>query len=628
VVVDTTAPVLTSPAASSVVNATPTISGTAPNGTMITVTDGGGSPVPGCLGIVVLGSAWSCTPSSPLPAGTSTLTPIASDGDGGSVPGAAIQVTVDPTLPVNTGPAGTGADTTPAVITSPSGTVLTGKPTIGGTGPNGTTVTVVDASGTPVPGCVGLVISGGAWTCTPAGALPDGTTKLTPVVDDGAGGTAIGSPVTVTVETVPAGIYVPVLNTTVVSAQPLISGPGIADGDTVTVTDGNGVPVPGCTGIVVQGGEWSCTPTKPLPPGANTLRATETDMSGNAGTPSAPVTVNVDTTTTAIGSPVDGTTVVSAAPVFSGSAVQGTTVTVKDGNGTPVPGCENIVAIGGAWSCTPTSKLPAGQNSFTVTVTDSSGNDATSAPVTVTVNVSPPAITSPAGGATLLGTTPPISGTAVADGDSVTVTDAKGTPVAGCVDVPVVSGAWTCTPAGLPAGVNLLTAVETDQSGNIGTPSDAIRIMVDSSSTPTIATPKAGTTVPAAPAVDTQFAQRRTGDDQQIVGLNFNPGEAVHAVVNSTPLDLGTKIADAEGRVVFNFTVPEGFELGTHTAILTGAVSGPASVTFDVIELSPPIRVSTGGSVGYPLWWIAGAGIVLLGGALHLHRSRCSRQDL
>ncbi len=53
------------------------------------------------------------------------------------------------------------------------------------------------------------------------------------------------------------------------TATPTFTGTG-DDGDTITLTDDDGTVL--CTTTVVDG-EWSCTPTDPLPEGTNTITA-------------------------------------------------------------------------------------------------------------------------------------------------------------------------------------------------------------------------------------------------------------------------------------------------------------------------------------------------------------------
>ena len=359
-------------------------------------------------------------------------------------------------------------------------------------------------------------------------------------------------------------------------------------GPLATVIDEHGAPVPGCVDVPVTGGAWSCVPTVGLTSSSHTLTAVATDQSGNkAASPAVPIVVNA--VSPVITSPSDKSTGNTTTPVFSGTgAAEGDTVAISDGKSQI---CVATVKSDLSWTCSPSVPVKDGAYTLTVTETDAAGNlSAPSAEVAYTVDTLSPAAP----------TVDPTNGTQVsgtgADGYTVTVIDENGAPVPGCVDVPVAGGHYVCAPVVPVALGDHLSVSTTDSLGHESAPITVTVLAVE---------------------IDAQFAQRRTGDDQQIVGYNFNPGEAVHAVVNSTPLDLGTKTADSQGRVVFNFTVPEGFELGTHTANLTGAVSGAKSVTFDVIDVSPPIRVSTGGSVARPFQWLASASIFLVGaGAL------------
>jgi hypothetical protein len=96
-----------------------------------------------------------------------------------------------------------------------------------------------------------------------------------------------------------------------------------------------------------------------------------------------------------------------------------------------------------------------------------------------------PAITSPAGGATLTSTTPVITGTGT-PGDIVTVSN--GTTVV-CTATVAADGTWSCTPSlALPAGGASLTATQADQTGNPSAASTAVAITVPAGSTSTTGT--------------------------------------------------------------------------------------------------------------------------------------------
>jgi hypothetical protein len=97
------------------------------------------------------------------------------------------------------------------------------------------------------------------------------------------------------------------------------------------------------------------------------------------------------------------------------------------------------------------------------------------------------------------------------------------------------------------------------------------------------------TTAPAAGAVAATVAETRIvpGAAQTIRGTGFTPGETVHGWLYSTPIYLGTQIADADGVVVFTAVLPAGFEIGTHHAELTGSSGYVARVEFTVSAPEP-----------------------------------------
>jgi len=164
-----------------------------------------------------------------------------------------------------------------------------------------------------------------------------------------------------------------------------------------------------------------------------------------------------------------------------------------------------------------------------------------------------------------------ISGTAT-PGDTVVVKDASGQPVAGCDNVTVDStGQFSCTPASRILPGNSLTVVDVTAGG---------------------VSSVAATVTVSAMRVAISIPQVTVGQSQTITGYNFNPGERVGLTLQSTPVDMGSQIADASGTVVFTFAIPSTLEIGAHTATLTGAQSGSVSGPFNVM-----VFVETGGSV-------------------------------
>ena len=213
-------------------------------------------------------------------------------------------------------------------------------------------------------------------------------------LDNPAGIAANSSPVTLhfadTVRPAPPVITTPEDNT-LTNQYPLpVSGTG-EPGATVTVwandqpvLDANGDPV---TALVDAGGHW--TAKLPLADGTYQLRADQTDASGNRSDRSAPVRVHIDTT------PPDMPLVDSTnGSTVTGQAEPGSTVTITDAAGQPIPGCEDVVADAttGRFACRPVDKLDPGAV-ILVTATDEAGNTSPDARVVVqplTVSVDKP----------------------------------------------------------------------------------------------------------------------------------------------------------------------------------------------------------------------------------------------
>ncbi|MDR1265262.1 MAG: LPXTG cell wall anchor domain-containing protein [Propionibacteriaceae bacterium] len=85
---------------------------------------------------------------------------------------------------------------------------------------------------------------------------------------------------------------------------------------------------------------------------------------------------------------------------------------------------------------------------------------------------------------------------------------------------------------------------------------------------------------------------------QQATGRYFQPGELVHGRSvrqEGGETDLGWRTADANGQVVFAWTVADAdSSLGGHTVILTGNHSGPGKDTFQVVRQTPTPPDTTG----------------------------------
>ncbi|RLP81319.1 hypothetical protein D9V34_11855 [Mycetocola lacteus] len=447
-----TTPVITAPADGTLTNnATPTITGTGENGSVIEVRGAENALL--CTAVVAAGT-WSCEPATALGEGSHTLTPTARDAAGNTAPGTAVTITIDTTPPAA------------PVITAPGDGALltTTTPTITGTGENGSTVEVRGGNNEVL--CT-AVVTAGAWSCQISPALGQGDHSLTPVAMDPAGNSTPGTAITVTVDTVPPEVPVitaPQNGTITNNATPTISGTG-ENGSTVEVRDGAGTVL--CTATVAAG-IWSCTLDEPLTEGDHPLLPVARDAAGNEA-PGTAVTVTIDLTPPAapvVTAPLTGTATNVSTPVFTGTGENGSTVEIRAADGTVL--CSSLVEDG-AWTCTIAPALDEGMHILSAVAVDAAGNQTPGTIVALTVDITPPAvpaITSPVSGTITNDTTPTLSGSGET-GSTVEIHNAAGEVLCSAV---VTAGAWTCdlTPA-LAEGDHVLTPVAKDAAGNRAT---------------------------------------------------------------------------------------------------------------------------------------------------------------
>ena len=156
---------------------TPTISGTATPGSVVTIVFNGGTANETTVDVTAAGSGtWSYTPVGNLPEGANTIAATAT-GSLGQTDTDSIVVTIDTIAPSVT-------------IDQPSEGAITGpRPTIGGTTEPGATVDI------DIDGDVVTVTAGpsGAWSYTPAADLPDGAHVVTVTATDAASNSATTS---------------------------------------------------------------------------------------------------------------------------------------------------------------------------------------------------------------------------------------------------------------------------------------------------------------------------------------------------------------------------------------------------------------------------------------------------
>ncbi len=493
------------------------LSGTAEPGSSVTLTDGNGNPI-GQTTADANGN-WSFTPSTPLPDGT-VVNVVARDAAGNSSPPAS--VTVDAVAPA-----------TPTVDPS-NGTTLSG------TAEPGSSVTLTDGNGNPI----GQVTADGSgnWTFTPSTPLPNGTVVNATATDPSGNAS---SPASVTVDAVAPAT--PVVNPSNGSTLSGTAEPGA----TVTLTDGSGNPIGQVTAD--GSGNWSFTPTTPLPNGT-VVNATATDASGNTSAGSS-VTVDSVAPATPVVNPSNGTT-------LSGTAEPGSSVTLTDGNGNPIG---QVTADGsGNWSFTPSTPLADG-TVVNATATDPAGNTSGQgsttvdgvAPATPTVNLS--------NGSSLSGTAEP--------GSTVILTDGNGNPIAEVTADG--SGNWTYTPSTPIANGTVVNVVAQDAAGNS---SPGASVTVDSQA-------------PAAPVLNPSNGTTLSGTAEPGATVTLTDG-------NGNPI--GQVTADGSGNWSFTPGTPlaNGTVVNATASDPTGNTSAPASTTVDsVAPAAPVVNPSNGAEI-------------------------------
>ncbi|MCI0581687.1 MAG: Ig-like domain-containing protein, partial [Chloroflexi bacterium] len=380
---------------------------------------------------------------------------------------------------------------------------------------NVTNLTTLSFSGTADAGAIvqlfvdgvagpSTMAAGGAWTIV-ASSVAAGVRSITARAGDAAGNlSAPSAPLSVTIDTgLPAAPSVPDLdpaadsgtsnadNTTNLTS---LTFSGTADAGATVQLFIDGV---GNATTTAVGGAWSITAT--VAPGTRAVTAVSTDSSGNAGPASGPLSVTVDTAAP-IGTSVPDLDPASDSGVatdnvtnlttleFSGTAETGATVQIfVDG-----VGGATTTAPGGAWTLT-TPSVAVGVRSITARATDAAGNQSPpTAALSVTVDTSLPAASTPDLQAAS------DSGNPTDDLTNLTSLSFSGTAedgatvqlfvdgVAGAT-TNAAAGAWTLVAPSVAPGARTITARATDGAGNIGPLSAPLSITVD-------------TTAPAAPS--------------------------------------------------------------------------------------------------------------------------------
>ncbi|MEP0708080.1 MAG: Ig-like domain-containing protein [Parvibaculum sp.] len=568
------------------------ISGTAIAGSVVEVFDGATS-----LGTVTANGAgaWSLT-TGVLADGAHGFTATATDAAGNtSAASSSYGVTVD---------------------TAPSpAPVVTGISSDTGTAGDGiTSDTTLTISGTAVAFAVVEVFNGavslgttaanaaGVWSIA-AGTLTEGDYEFTATATGAAGNVSA-----------PSGAYAVTVDTTA-PVKPIIAGwsddTGNADGQTADNTlTFSGTAEAGATvnvyraGIVVASGtadgdgNWSAT-SGVLADGYASYSARAVDAAGNAGVPSDPVIIIIDTTppgvpaisgySTDTGSDGGDDITRDNTLTLTGTAQATSTRVVVYDNGVEIG---TALVSGGAWTFT-TPALANGDHSLTVAARDYVGNEsAATAPLDVTIDSLAP--TAPAitgfsddtgtqGDGITADTTLVLSGTAEA-GSTVTLYDGA-TPL-GTV-VADGDGNWSFATGTLATGPHSFTATATDVAGNTSGASASLGVSVF----------VAVSTAPVISGFTEDTGQ--TGDgltsDTTVTFTGTAQADAVVEIFSGL-VSLGTVTADGGGNWSFTTSeLAEGSHVFDATATAPDSSTSPrsAEISVTIDTTAPGIEITT-----------------------------------
>lgn len=589
---------------------TPTLTGTAQAGSLITLyLDGSATPL---TTVTADGSGnWSYT-SPALGEGLHTFEVTATLNSLTSGRSPAASVTIDLTAP--------GTPTIGAVIddvgpgTGPltSGqTTNDNQPTLTGTGAVGDTISIYN-NGT----LLGSVVVGntGTWSYTTP-VLTEGNHVLTIRETDPAGnqsGPSAGF--TVVVDSVSA---TPVITnvtdnvgnaaTTVVSgsetndATPTLSGTADAN-SVVTIFDG-GTQI---AVVTADGtGAWTFTPDTALGEGSHSFTVRATDPQGNVSAVSAPWSVLVDLTAPTVptldnvndnapggvtGNLISGQTTNDSTPTISGTGQANSTIHIMN-NGTQIGTA--IVDGSGNWSFTPTAPLGDGSYSLRAYATDTAGNaSANSSVFAFTIDTAAPGVPVVTSVIDDIG---PVTGT-LTSGNSTN--DARptfngtgevGSTVHVIVDgneigTAVVNGLgnWTFTPGtDLADGPHAITFNATDAAGNTGSTTTPFNLTVD---TGVPSAPVISTAADNVGSIQTPLSSGQSTDDTTPT-LNGTATANATVTVYENGQPVGTVQADGTGAWSFTPSTPLASGSHTWTATVTDAAGNvsPTSPNFTLI---------------------------------------------
>ncbi|WP_354021867.1 Ig-like domain-containing protein [Enterobacter hormaechei] len=588
-------------------DARPEIIGKAKAGSTVTIMDGN----------VVLGSVkadasgnWVFTPTSDLGDGVHNITATAKDLTGKEDTSSTFSFEIDSKAP-NRPSIDYAEDQVGTVKDDLNSNDVTDdpQPILHGTAEAGSTVNIYTVDGT----LLGSVTanSNGAWNFKPGSKLPEGKNTFYVTATDEAGNVSDKSAdfILTTDYTAPDASKVTIDSVTdnvgnvqgivadggvLDDSRPVIRGSGAEVGNVITVytTDKDGNTKVLGTTTVDQNGKWELTPSESLyGDSINQLTVTETDRVGNVAkpadsydvimsdTPDAPAILNVldDTGTTVINLANNALTK-DDTPTLKGTAdgAAGDTITIY--NGSQVVG-KTTLNSDGTWSFTPSPALADGSYTFTVTNTNSAGQESDrSGSFTVTIDSTAPN---------------PVSGLQVSDDqgawkgqltDGMTTDDNKPTftgkaeqgstvtiydngQAMGTVTVTNPDGSWQFTPSTpLVDGEHQFATQVTDPAGNASAIVDDITVNVSTGAS-YLQLLQVVDDVQEAGGSRVLRDGEVTNDSQvQLVG-KATAGSTI-IITDVGGVQLGTVKADANGN--WEFTPTSSLSDGAHTLRITG----------------------------------------------------------
>src|SRR5712671_2774191 len=331
------------------------------------------------------------------------------------------------------------------------------------------------------------------------------------------------------------------------------------------------------------------------------------------------VPIALPPTTVAITSPAAVGNIINQSEVAAGFTISGTatagsmpvngqtaTITIVDSSNVVKYTYTTIVA-NGAWSVNvPAAQAQAladGTYSIKATVSDTTGNTATTATQTITVDTVPPSVAITSSGGPTNQATQTITGTVDVADAGATVTILDGTTAVGSAIVQG-NGSWSSSVT-LNSGSNSLTAKVSDLAGNPATSSAVIYTL--STTGPTLTENLAFDTGSSA-------TDHITANDA-LSGTGL-ANTVVHFTLDGSPVAT-TVTANAQG--AWSFT-PSGLADGPHTIVAsqtdTFGNTGTASLSFTLDTTAPVVAItSPGGPTNQATQTITGTADVADAGA-------------